>query len=608
MSAHKTVQAQQLVERQGLTARLRRGQQALRLAWESSPGTAGLWMVLLALCSMLPLCVAWVGKSIVDAVALHSVGAALSWVGVELALLVVLGAAQRGATVTRQLMGTRLGLFVSLKILRKALTASLLQFQDPRFYDQLLRARREAGSRPLAMTAEVLGLLSALVQLVGLSILLVRFSYVALLMLFLMAFPSTLAELRFSRVTYDLRNRHVTDARKLSYLEYVLASDEHAKEVMLLGLGPTLLSRYEALCQKLWSEEKSLSLRRTLVVTSLAQLGTLSFYGCYLYIVYRAAFGLLTLGDMTLYVLAFRQGQQTFQTILLGLGAIYEHDLYMSNLLSFLSLPTEPPRKLLPPKQNPDHSERGIRFEDVGFRYPDQTTFALRHISLWIPAGQSLALVGHNGAGKTTFIKLLTGLYEPTEGRILLDGQDLRTLDPVELRRRLAVTFQDFNQYQLSARDNIAYGDPAHAKEDARVMKAVASAGAETIISGLPNGLLTQLGRQFESGVELSGGQWQRIALARTLMRCDADIIVLDEPTAALDVDAEAEVFQRVRKQAQGRTLILISHRFPSVRMADRIVVLDRSGIQEAGSHAELMSQEGLYAAMFRKQAQGYVD
>jgi len=608
MLAQKTVQMQQPDPGQGLIVRLQRGQQAVRLAWESSPGTAGLWMVLLAFCSTLPLFVAWVGKSIVDAVALHSVGAALSWVAIELSLLVVLGAAQRGSAVTRQLMGTRLGLFVSMKILRKALTASLLQFQDPSFYDQLLRARREASSRPLAMTAEVLGLVSALVQLVGLSILLVRFSYVALLMLFLMVFPSTLAELRFSRVTYDLRNRHVTDTRKLSYLEYVLASDEHAKEVMLLGLGQTLLSRYEALVQKLWSEEKRLSLRRTLVVTLLAQLGTLSFYGCYLYIVYRAAFGQLTLGDMTLYVLAFRQGQQTFQTILLGLGAIYEHDLYMSNLLSFLSLPTEPLRNFLPPRQTPVHSERGIRFEDVGFRYPDQTAFALRHISLWIPAGKSLALVGHNGAGKTTFIKLLTGLYEPTEGRILLDGQDLRTLDPVDLRRRLAVTFQDFNQYQLSARDNIAYGDPAYAAEDARVMKAVTAAGAETIIAGLPSGLLTQLGRQFESGVELSGGQWQRIALARTLMRCDADIIVLDEPTAALDVDAEAEVFQRVRELALGRTLILISHRFPTVRMADRIVVLERSGIQEAGSHGELMSRDGVYAAMFRKQAQGYLD
>lgn len=589
-----------------LRARMWRGSQAVRMAWQSSPGAALVWMCLLALNAVLPLAVAWVGKAIVDAVVAHQGQRALSWVGVELALMMVVGASQRGASLARSLMGTRLGLAVNVTILRKTLTMQLKHFQDPSFYDQLTRARREASYRPLALTSEVLGLLSALLTLFGFVALLLSFSWLSVAGLLLAAFPAAVAELRFSRVTYELRNRRAAESRRLNYLEYVLASDEHAKEVMAHGLGPTLLARYEEIGDRMWREERSLSVRRMLWVTLLSQLGTLSFYGCYLYIVYRTVSGHLSLGDMTLYVLAFRQGQQSFQSILAGIGALYEHDLYMSNLLSFLAQPTESAPLQLPAHSDSSDPDRGIRFEDVGFQYPGQTGFALRHINLTIHAGQSMALVGHNGAGKTTFIKLLTGLYEPTEGRVLLDGRDLRTIDREALRRRISVIFQDYNQYQLSARDNIAYGDPANEKDDARVAQAVERGGASDVIAGLPEGLSTQLGRWFDKGVDLSGGQWQRIALSRALMRSDADIVVLDEPTAALDVDAEAEVFERVRTLAQGRTVILISHRFPTVRMADRIIVLEKSGVLEQGTHAELLAKEGLYASMFRKQAKGY--
>jgi len=589
-----------------LRARLWRGGQALRMAWQSSPLTAGLWIFFLAANAVLPLALAWVGKAIVDAVVAHDTRRALSWVAIELALSILIGASQRGASVARSLMATRLGLAVNITILKKTLTLQLQHFQDPQFYDQLTRARREASHRPLALTGEVLGLLSALVTLLGIVVMLLRFSWISVGVLLLAAFPAALAELRFSRVTYELRKRRSADSRRLNYLEYVLASDEHAKEVMAHGLGPTLLARYEEIGERMWHEERGLAIRRMLWVTLLAQLGTLSFYGCYLYIAYLAVTGRISLGDMTLYVLMFRQGQQSFQSILLGIGALYEHDLYMSNLLSFLSQPTEPAPRLLPAKSDQIPDERGIRFEDVGFQYPGQSGFALRHINLAIPAGQSLALVGHNGAGKTTFIKLLTGLYEPSEGRVLLDGRDLRTLEKDELRRRISVIFQDFNQYQLPARDNVAYGDPPHAKDDARIAQAIERGGASDVIASLPEGISTQLGRWFDNGVDLSGGQWQRIALSRAMMRSDADIVVLDEPTAALDVDAEAEVFERVRVLAQGRTVILISHRFPTVRMADRIVVLEKSGVLEQGSHAELLEKEGLYAAMFRKQAKGY--
>lgn len=589
-----------------LRARLWRGSQAVRMAWQSSPRTAGLWIFFLLINAVLPLAIAWVGKAIVDAVVARAAHDALFWVGIELLLTMLVGASQRGTAVVRSLMGMRLGLAVNVTILRKTLTLQLKHFQDPTFYDQLTRARREASYRPLALTGEVLGLLSALVTLLGIVALLFSFSWLSVGVLLLAAFPAALAELRFSRVTYELRNRRAAESRRLNYLEYVLASDEHAKEVMAHGLGPTLLGRYEEIGERMWREERSLAIRRMLWVTLLAQLGTLSFYGCYLYIVYRTVSGQLSLGDMTLYVLAFRQGQQSFQAILLGIGALYEHDLYMSNLLSFLAQPTESTPLLLPAQSERTEGERGIRFEDVGFQYPGQPGFALRHINLMIPAGQSLALVGHNGAGKTTFIKLLTGLYEPTEGRVLLDGRDLRTLEKDDLRRRMSVIFQDFNQYQLSARDNIGYGDPPHAGDADRIDQAVERGGAADVIASLPNGLSTQLGRWFDQGVDLSGGQWQRIALSRAMMRSDADIVVLDEPTAALDVDAEAEVFERVRALAQGRTVILISHRFPTVRMADRIVVLEKSGVLEQGSHAELLAQNGLYAAMFRKQAKGY--
>lgn len=584
------------------------------MAWQSSPHAAALWMALLLLNAVLPLCVAWVGKAIVDAVVQRDLRRALTWVGVELALMMCVGAAQRGAQVARSLMGTRLGLAVNVTILRKTLTLSLKHFQDPTFYDQLTRARREASYRPLALTSEGLNLLSALVTLLGFVALLLSFSPISVGVLLLAAFPAALAELRFSRLTYELRNRTSPQTRRMHYLEYVLASDEHAKEVMAHGLGPTLLARYEEIGERMWRDERGVALRRMAWVTLLAQLGTVSFYGCYLYIVYRTIGGGLSLGDMTLYVLAFRQGQQSFQSLLLGLGALYEHDLYMSNLLSFLALPTDSPPLALPPPGSAGDAipspirddERGIRFDDVGFQYPGQDGFALRHIHLHIPAGRSLALVGHNGAGKTTFIKLLTGLYEPTEGRVLLDGQDIRSLPKDVLRARMSVIFQDFNQYQLSARDNVAYGDPLRAADDARVDKAVELGGASELVASLPEGINTQLGRWFDKGVDLSGGQWQRVALARAFMRQDADVLVLDEPTAALDVDAEAEVFERVRNLARGRTVILISHRFPTVRQADCIVVLEKSGVLESGSHAELLARGGLYATMFRKQAQGY--
>ena len=587
-----------------LRARLGRGAQAVRMAWRSSPGTASSWIAVLALAALLPVGIAWVGKAIVDAVVAREVTLALGWVLVEMLLVALMAAAQRGGGMLRTLLGVRLGLTVNLEILRKASQLELHHFQDPDFYDQLTRARREATHRPLSVAAELLGLISAITTLLGFVALLLSFSAAAVLLLLVAAIPAALAELRFSRATYELRNRRAADARMLGYLEYVLASDEHAKEVMMLELAPTLLARYQSVSEDIWREERGLAIRRTVWVVLLSQLGTLTFYGCYALIAVQAAMGSLGLGDMTMYVLAFRQGQLSFQAILLSLGSLYEHDLYMSNLLRFLAIPITPRPKML--AAAPELDERGIRFEGVGFRYPDRDRFALRNIDMLIPPGQTLALVGHNGAGKTTFIKLLSGLYEPTEGRILLDGRDLRSYPREQLRRRLSVVFQDYNQYQLSVRENVGFGSPAHAEDLSRVEDAVDSGGARELVATLPQGVHTRLGRWFSGGVDLSGGQWQRIALARAFMRREADVLVLDEPTAALDIDAEGEVFERVRALAEGRTLILISHRFANVRMADRIVVLERSGVIEDGTHELLLARGGVYAGMFRKQARGY--
>lgn len=597
--------------------------QGLGLVWRCSPSaTLGL-LGLTLLGVVLPLGIAYVGKSLVDAVVAHDQKRALLLVGVELALVVLQTSMQRVSGLVRGLLGARLSVDINVQILSKALTLDLRHFEDPQFYDQLTRARREASSRPLAMVTDVLQLGQSVLMLLGYIGLLWSFSPLAVLVLVLAALPAAAGEMRFSKVAFRLRNWRAPETRRLNYLEYVLASDEHAKEVKVLGLGPVLLDRYRTLGETFYREDRSLAVRRAGWGALLSLLGTLAFYGCYLFIVGLAAAGRITLGEMTLYVVAFQRGQQAFQSSLSGVGGLYEHDLYMSNLFEYLAIPTAAQAALASVGTTAAatdagaagggsgaavvQGERGIRFDGVGFAYPGQDKFALRGIDLFIPAGQSLALVGHNGAGKTTFIKLLSGLYQPTEGRILLDGQDLRTLPEEVLQRRIGVVFQDFNQYQFSVRENIAFGSVEHLADEPRIERAVQRGGAEEIVRGLPSGLETMLGRWFQKGVELSGGQWQRVALARAFMREQADILILDEPTAALDAEAEHQVFQRFAELSAGRTALLISHRFPTVRMADRIVVLEGGGIVEQGSHDELLAAGGRYASLFALQAKGYL-
>ena len=590
---------------------------AFGLVWKSSPSLTvalGLFTLLVA---AVPPSIAYTGKRIVDEVLLGSLDGTVRWVAVELGLVALQASLIRGLGLVRSVLGSRLGTDVNVAILERATALELRHFEDADFYDRLSRARREASSRPMSLVTESFALVQNLLTLAGYAVLLLQFSPWVVLVLMVATIPATVAEMKFSKATFRMRNWRSPDSRKLSYLEYVLANDEHAKEVKLFGLGPMLLGRYKELAERFHREDSKLATRRSVVTTMLALLATAAFYAAYGAMAILAATKKLTLGNMTMYVLAFRSGQSSFQSILSGIGSIYEHNLYMSNLFAYLDGTVAAEDEAKAPAPAPlakgagaDARELGIRLENVSFQYPGQANddkWVLRNVDLFIPRGQSVALVGQNGAGKTTFVKLLTRLYEPTEGRILLDGQDLRSWDRSALLARFGVVFQDFNQYQLKLRENVGVGSVEHLDEVPRIERAVAQGGAEALVSGMRSGIETQMGRWFQDGVELSGGQWQKVALARGFMREQADILVLDEPTAALDAEAEHAVFERFRHLAKGRTTIIISHRFPTVRMADRILVLEKGAIMEDGTHATLLAADKTYAHLYRMQAEGYL-
>jgi ATP-binding cassette subfamily B protein len=562
--------------------------------------------VLTLAAAAVPLGVAYAGKRIVDAVVSHSRDGTLRWVLIELAIVLAQALLVRGLGLTRTVLGARLGVDINTLILEKTLTLELPQFENSEFYDQLTRARREASSRPVQLVADAFQLVQNALTLAGYGALLVQWSRWTVVLLVAATVPAALGEARYSKLTFRLRNWRSPDSRRLMYLEHVLANDEHAKEVKLFALGPLFLGRYKALAEAFYLEDRALAVKRAGITHALSLLGTGAFYGAYAVMALAAAAGSLTLGNMTMYVVAFRQGQQSFQAVLGALGSIYEHNLYMGNLFGFVGLRPADAATRASPGPAPSPDERGIVLSDVGFLYPGSEAWALRHIDMVIPTGERLALVGENGAGKTTLIKLLTRLYEPTEGTIRLDGKNLAEWDREALRARFGVLFQDFNQYQLTVRENVALGSVGHMGDAPRVEQAARRGGATEMVAALPRGWDTPLGHWFKDGSELSGGQWQKVALSRAFMREEADILVLDEPTAALDATAEHAVFDRFHELARGRTTIVISHRFPTVRMADRIVVLGGGGIEETGTHDELVARGGRYARMFALQAEGY--
>jgi ATP-binding cassette subfamily B protein len=503
----------------------------------------------------------------------------------------------------RNLLRQQLGQKINVEILEKALTLELAQFEDSELYDSLTRARREASSRPLSLVSQTFELGQSLITLVTLGVLLAQFNLIALAVLIAAAIPPFVAELKFSGDAFRLSRWRTPETREQLYVETVLAREDHAKEVKLFGLGSRFLDRYKAIFDKLYAGDRRITIQRAIWAVSLNTLGTLAYYSMYLWIAVDTMRGRLTAGEFTMYALVFKGAQSAMASALGDIGGMYEDNLYLSNLYEFLDTPTIAPGGTATSGPRPGD---GVRFEGVSFTYPDTRQPALSGIDLHIPPGSKLAIVGENGSGKTTLIKLLTRLYEPTEGRITLDGRDLREWAPGALHHRIGVIFQDFVRYQLKVGENIGAGDDRAYDDRTRWADAAERGLAAPIIDALPDRYDTQLGKWFKNGRELSLGQWQKVALARSFMRRDADVLVLDEPTASMDAAAEVAIFERFRELTDDKIAIVISHRFSTVRMADEIIVLDHGAIIERGSHAELVAQGGRYATLFNLQAQGY--
>lgn len=585
---------------------------ALRLVWEADRRNALAMLALTLLQAMVPAAMAWVGKLIIDAVVRASSQPsdetqALVWryVSWELGLALLNLVAGRLLGLSRELLRVSLGNLLNERILEKSLTLELRHYEDSETYDIMQNARREASTRPLSLAMDAVTVGRQLLTLSTFAVLLWNVAWWSALVLVAAAIPSFLAETRMSGARFRLYSWRAPEGRKLNYLEWILTRDATVKEVKLFGLGPLIMGRYRALFAKFLAEDRALAVRRLWLGTLLGAVSVGAFYGCYLWVAGRASLGSISVGDLVLYLGVFRQGQAAFEAVLMALAGSYEDALFLSNLQKFFDLPTsaEKPRSSPPKTLGP--GPHALEFDHLSFRYQNKEEWALRDVNLRLAPGEKLALVGENGAGKSTLIKLLLRLYEPTEGSIRYGGVDLRDLDVRDLRGRVGAVFQDFVRYQFTAAENIGLGQPERVEDRAAIEVAADAGGAREVIEGLPKQFDTMLGGWFEKGHELSGGQWQKLAIARAFMR-DAELLVLDEPTAAIDAEAEVALFERFRQLAKDRTAIIISHRFSTVRMADRIAVLEGGKLTEFGSHAELLARGGRYAKLFTLQAQGY--
>lgn len=586
---------------------------AIEIVWSTSSALTVLMAVATLMSGVLPGLIASVGGLFVDAVASalqESGGAAeqarsdvLYYVLIEAGLVVLMTGAQKINSVCQSILRVLLGNKINVMILEKALTLELAHFEDSEYYDKLVRARREASSRPLSLVVKTFDLVRDIILLLTIGIWLFQFSPYAVLLLGLAGIPAFIAEAKFSGEAFRIHRRRSAERRMQIYLEMVLTREDGVKEVKLLQLGKLFLQRYVDIFRNIYKEDRNLVLRRGFWGYVLGLLASAAFYFAYGWVGFAAIAGAITIGQMTMYIAQFRLGQSAVTNSLTAINGMYEDNLYLSNLTEYLEHKVPEQTGSATSGPNP---EDGIRFENVSFYYPGSEIAALKDVTLHIRPGESLAIVGENGSGKTTLIKLLTRLYQPTNGKITLEGLDLNDWDINVLRNKIGVIFQDFARYQLLVGENIGIGDVEDLREEDRIEEAARKGMAEEFVKDLPDAYATQLGTWFKDGKELSGGQWQKIALSRAFMRNKADVLILDEPTAAIDARAEAEIFSHFRDLTANKISIIISHRFSTVRMADHIIVLEKAEIQEEGSHQELLASEGQYATLFKLQAQGY--
>ena len=592
----------------------------LRQIWATSRGLTMASLGLRLVRAFMPVLTLYIGKLIIDE-AIRLVGLGLSfdsigeaWRSGALDHLLWLLAIEFGVAILSDLLGRLVSyadallseLFTnatSVRLMEHAATLDLEDFEDPELQDKLDRARRQTMGR-MNLMGQLFGQVQDAITVVSFAIGLLVYAPWLMVLLAIALVPAFLGEAHFSALGYSLNFQWTPERRQLEYVRQTGASVETAKEVKIFNLHRFLVDRYRTLAQKFYLANRALARRRAFWGTLLAALGTLGYYVAYAYIAWRTVRGDFTIGDLTFLAGSFRRLRQLLEGLLIGFSQVASQALYLDDLFSFFEVEPEITSPA-DPRPFPKPIRQGFVFEDVGFRYPGAERWAVRHMDFELRAGEVLALVGENGAGKTTLVKLLARLYDPDEGRILLDGHDLREYDLDELRANIGVIFQDFVRYHLTAAENIGVGQIDRMDDRARIEEAARRAMADEVVEALPDRYDQLIGRRFKTGVDLSGGQWQKIAIARAYMR-DAQVMILDEPTAALDARSEYEVFRRFKELSDDRTAVLISHRFSSVRMADRILVLADGRVEASGTHEELMAQGGRYAELFELQAAGY--
>ncbi len=580
-----------------------------RMIWRTSPGLTLANVFLRLFKAAIPLGQLYVGKLIIDEV-IRLISAPEKdfnqlwwWIGFELALAIFSEIFNRIINLTDALLGDLYANHSSVELMHKAASLDLGMFEDSEFYDKLERARRQTTGRVVLMSM-VLSQLQDLITIIFLGAGLVVFEPWLILILFVAVLPSFLSEAYFSRTSYSLVRSWTPQRRELDYLRYIGASVETAKEIKVFGLENFLTRRFSKIANEYYKVNKALAIKRTVWGTLLQVLSVVAYYGAYLLIIIRTIGGILTVGDMTFLSGSFNRLQNQLQNLLSTFTRITESALFLQDYFDFLAIvPTI--RNTEGALDAPHTITEGIRFDNVGFKYPGTEIWAVRHISFLLHPGEKLALVGENGAGKTTLVKLLARMYDPSEGSILIDGKDIRQFKIESYRKMIGVIFQDYVRFSFKAGENVAVGQIEEASNTDQIKNAAEKSLADPVIQKLPEGYNQMLGKRFTEGIDLSGGEWQKIALARAYMR-DAQIVILDEPTASLDARAEYEVFKRFSDLTKGKSAVIISHRFSTVRMADRILVLKNGEMLQLGTHEELLSANGLYAELFNLQAQGY--